>query len=293
MAVKKSKKTTKPKTAKTPKTTKTTNKNHYTLDRESGRWRNNGRYCKPPKKTQLRQDVKGRPIDGMGRRVPVAAIAPTKAPAKPRKPAPKASPKTAPKASPRAPKPPRKRPAPARVPAPARPPRKPRPPKVRQHRIKKGRIEFIPDGGSLTDRKVLSSTFENVEPPTKAGEILFKVIGKINRKKQRPESANEMPLYRYGVTFTNTAELGDEWHTEQLVIKLATEYPNFSFQFNANNVNVWLGDTNTPIGRHTAQTDLADNESALADMHAYLYDLWDGELGWFVIAENDEESGGS
>lgn len=275
--------------AKSPK------KNNFTLDRETGRWRNNGRYCKPPKKSQLRKDTNGRPLDSTGKQVRADSLAGRQPPKTPRKrepspPIPKG--KRAPPKR-RKPAPKRRKPAPAppkrpMVPVPSRPIRRLR---ERPKRPRRGAVELVADGGALTEKALLSSTFENQAPPTHVGELLYDLIGR--KANKAGKDSDDIPLYRYGVTFTNTAESGNETQTGRLVNKLATEYPALSFQYNANNLTVTMGDSVEPSSRYDAMVNLASNADDLTDIWAYLSDLWDDDLGWFVIAENDDFAGGS
>jgi hypothetical protein len=286
MAVKKPKKTT---TTTKPKTTK---KNSFTLDRKSGRWRNNGRFSPAPKKSQLPKDSKGRPLDALGKRVPIAAIAPAKAskpakrPSKPREPTPKPrTRKPAPAAKP-APKPSRKPRKPAPKPGLGKPPNIPRPPK---HGGRRARVEYVDEGQPLTSRLIASSTFENKAPPTHAGTILERVVGKLSKRAGR--DPDRVAIYRHGVSFTNTLSNGNDYQTGQLVEKMATEYPHLSFQYNGNNVNVSVGNERDSTDRDEAANNLDGVSTELEDIHAYLYDLWDGDLGWFTYFENDDLEG--
>jgi hypothetical protein len=287
----------KPNKTKPTKPTTTKTKNNFTLDRKTGRWRNNGRFSPAPKKSQLRKDSKGRPLDSLGKRVPMAAIAPAKPPKK----APRGKVPAAPtKRKPPPPKAPRKPRAPVKRPAPApRPPKAPKPrpaprpskPAPAPKRRSAGNVEYIADGEALTERRLLSSTFENQAAPVHAGEILQKIVQR--RAARFGRFSDDLPIYRYGVAFTNTKESGNESRTADLVEKLASEYPHYSFQYNANNVNITLGGKDEPVFVKDAKRDLTNSAEELEDIWGYLQDLWDDDLGWFAIAENDEHTGKS
>lgn len=62
----------------------------YAYDRKTGRWRKAGKFCPPPTRQQLRADSSGRALDASGKIVPLSALAKSRTPPKPPKPARKA-----------------------------------------------------------------------------------------------------------------------------------------------------------------------------------------------------------
>lgn len=278
----------------------------YTLDRKSGRWRKNGKFASPPKKSELSKDKAGNIVDATGKRVASAILAtlpkPTKKPAKKptKKPAKKSKPaKKLPKAPPKRPKP--------RAKPKSKPKPRPKAPPTRVFRPRKRRklplnVEFVPHGAPITKKPLLSSSFQNARSPEKAYEVLERFI---RRKSYNKEvKFDDVVLFSAGVNFVNEGpnpgRLGS-------MAKFATEigelYPDLRVKFSADSMQILVGDGETPmlVGPHrrdstrvTASVLLERAGPVLEDIWGILQDLWDTEnVGWVVMAENEELEGGS
>jgi hypothetical protein len=233
----------------------------------------------------LRADKLGRPIDANGKRVPASALAspapkPRKPKVKPRKP--KVKPRK-PKVKPRKPKAkPRKR---APKPAPQL-----LPPKKRRRRAP-ANIFYVPDGAELSNKQLISSDFDNSRSPRFIAGTLFNWIGKKARKANY--TPDDITIYQYGIQIINTSQSGDVGSMAPLMAKMAREYPMFTFKWDENSVRVLLGQSDEPTSRRAAYRILEALNNEIQDIWGYLNDMWDGDIGWFAIAENDELQGRS
>ena len=145
---------------------------------------------------------------------------------------------------------------------------------------------YLPDGAQLSSRQILSSTFDNARDPKNAGQVLSRVIQKRFRNTQW--RADEIDFYQYGVEFVNTQPSDNPEETLAVVQKLADEFPEFTFKFSADSVHALLGSKSEGTSRENASVDLIEKAPILQEIWSYLYDLWDGDIGWFAFAENDE-----
>ena len=288
----------------------------YVYDHAAGRWRKGGRWAKAPSRRQLRTDKRGRYIDAAGKRVPKTAIAEGAAPTvKPSKKTKSSKTKAKPKAGSRpaklqgpkkgkSPKKPAKKLPDKRKPKPksSRPTRKPRkrtrkqriygpiqaplPPGLPSVQTVRKRVRYVPEGGLISPRLLFSTQFANRAPPTYAGDTLYNAIGRTSTKS--PITADDVLLYQFGVQFVHTAGFMSDSKTEKFVKELAREYPEFRFSYNGNHVYALLGDVQVPISREDARNKLREYSAQLESMWNALYDHWDGDIGWFAIADNDE-----
>lgn len=142
---------------------------------------------------------------------------------------------------------------------------------------------------NLTERAFISSSFENAKEPDTAGDVLYNVI-RVMAGKTHLEP-DDIILYQYGVHYVNTTKSGRLEETAQLVNFLTKKYPEFSFAYDEDAVFVAMGDPNTPILREEATAALKWVKDKLVDIWHYLTDLWDGDIGWFAWADNDEIEG--
>ena len=258
----------------------------FAWDSTAQRWRKGGKFSARPKSAkQLGKDKRGRPIDARGKRVPAGAIGAPKAPQ-----APKQRPVTQgyerPKAPPRKPKRPARKPRDTSTPETYAPVLLPR---AKPPRTPSGEAYYVPVGSPLTSHELLSSSYENAKDPRYAGKALFNYIRK--KAERSVYAPDDITLYQYGVQFVNTSQSGDLYAMQKLIDKLAFEYPMFTILWYENAVTVFMGDTNTPVSRRGAARALENAHTELQDIWGYLADEWDGDIGWFVVAENDELSG--
>lgn len=287
-------------------------KGNYTYDPKTGRWRKNGKFASPPKLSQLAKDSIGRPRDAHGRMVPAKAIA-KPSPKKRKKAAPKPAPKSQkkrplPKPAPKRKTKPKRKPTPKRKPAkkdkrgkvarahetlrkPKRGPRPVKPPALpKPVRKPAPRVRYVADGERITPRPLLSSRY-NLAEPSQIGDILYNTIQ--NKAAYSQVGPDDVLLYQFGIQFINNRGAGSLEETTRLVEKLAREYPQFSFRYSDDSVHVFLGDPEKPILRADARTIINRKRDELIDIFYYLNDLWDGDVAWFLVAENDELEGGS
>lgn len=305
----------------------------FAYDHASGRWRKNGKWSKPPRKSQLRTDSRGNAIDANGRRIPLAAMAgpapkPVKAKAKP-KAKPTAKPKAKAKAKQAKPKAkPKKLPSKPKTKKPAKKPkavtrprrRKPKPKEKRGTPVKRvsklrqkafealpvitpgkkrfstrlpvrGEVLHVPAGEVITQRALISSRFDNARDPEHAGDVLFANIARMAKKTSL--EPDDIVIYQYGIELVNTSASGRFDDTEKLVRQMSKEYPEFSYKFNEDSVHISLGKDDEPSSRGKAMRALEAHREKLVDIWAYFSDLWDGDIGWFTWADNDEIEGGS
>ena len=283
-------------------------KTNYVYDRETGRWRKNGKWAKAPKRSQLRADSLGRPIDAAGKRVPLGSIpviakkAPPKKKVAKRKQQPKArEPKqTKPAKKKKASKPAQKgRRKPARKGAQKKPkaPRKPEPkPRrgtkvIRSPRAPRAEVSHVPDGQPITSHELLSSTFVNARAPDKVAQVLSNLL--VKKSEKVGLGPDDIHMYKFGVHFISTYGRTDVDEMEKLVSFFSREYPDFEFKYDSDALTVLLGSKDKPILRDGAVSALAERKKDFVEIYQYLDDLWDSDIGWFVIAENDEVAGGS
>lgn len=238
----------------------------YVLDVKAGRWRKGGKFAPSPSIGQLRQDKAGRFIDGAGRRVKSELIGAPGKPVKRRKRPVKALEPAKPAKAPRA----RKRPEPP--PTPAAPAPLPF-------------AEFVPVGASITNKLLLSSRYSNRQPPTDAGNTLYYFMNKL----LGPVEADDITLYKYGVQFISPGgKPGAITELQKIASNIAREIPGATVKYGEGSMHVMFGGAKTPVDRNEARADMQSKGDKLARYWAILADLWDGDIGWFAIAENDE-----
>lgn len=282
----------------------------YVYDHATGRWRKAGKWSKPPRQAQLRSDRSGNPIDANGKRVPLSAIAgyspkqkvkPAKVHKRPRpkkaakKPKPKL-PRTKPKK--RKPKPKAKRGTPVRQVSDLRkqafaalPIKEPGKRKVSTRLPTRGAVQHIGVGEPITKRALISSRFDNARDPAMAGEVLFNNVARMSRKTGL--EPDDLVLYQYGLEFVNTSASGRIEETAALVNMLSKKFPEFSYKYSEDSIHVNLGKEDVPVSRSGARHDLMSRQDAIVDIWAYISDMWDGDIGWFTWADNDDIEGGS
>lgn len=280
----------------------------YTYDSKTKRWRKNGKFSSKPRKSALRKNKAGKAIDSRGRVVESLYSKP--------KPKPKAKPKTKPKRAPKKTRPKRRAKSKPRslvslglpeefvnLTLPLTNP--PDPPAIRPRRIRKPKrqwpknLVYVPEGMPITEKALISSTFNNVSGPDLAHETLIRLVTRKAFKADVP--LDDLMLYQYGVQFINTEGDGDLTQVSMLAAELAATYPELTFKFGDNSLHVLAGDTNVPVSlepgpgatQQTAAYVMGQLVNVYRDVWSMLRNLWDNDLGWFVVAENESLTGGS
>jgi len=261
-----------------------------TYDRDSGRWRKGGQWAGRPSRAQLRKDSKGRALDGSGKLVPTAALAPSGArrtvkegerlaairgarepkptpprPARPPKPKPKRKPKPKPKRKPT--------------------PRTPEPKPIKVGKLKRPRVQYLALGSRVADKPIVSSN-HNTTHPDHIGDIAFNVL--LQAAEKAGKDVDNIVLYQVGIEYLNTSQSGDLEGTMSAVNKLSRAYPEFSFKFAENRVHVLAGSPEVPLLVSEAAALLDRRKEAFNDIYERLAALWDDDIGWFFVAETDD-----
>lgn len=319
-------------------------KTDFVFDRASKRWRKAGKWARAPKRSQLRSNARGEPIDATGKRVPLGSYVPDRVKkvakkkkavkkaakkkavsrARPKKVAPKKAPpkkkapsrarpkKAAPKKKPAKKKavkratPKRKRLIPAE-PEPTvyvaaedeyqivTPPEEPRGTRIRAFTWPTeapGGVEFVSDIGALSSHPFMSSSFVNRRPPDLLDEVFHNLVSRKSHK-QTHLDPDDIVIYRHGLELVNTGGRGTIEDLARVVSRLHHEHPEFTFKYGDGSVHVFIGEENEPLLRSDVVASLASHRRALVSIYYELEALWDGDIGWFVFAENDELEGGS